>query len=156
MMAASSREALRRAFVGIGIEIQGTDDSEVAHETGAVFLSPPPFPSSPLANVLTFYFTSAGQSNAQRKVIVLLYTPPRPSIRLQEYKGFTEVPLEIKAYHITEQYMTDSILILIYGCLWVGIALRGSTRKSGSTRLQLNQRIDSQFSQKHPQKKEVG
>ena len=37
MLAASSRDALRRSLVGIAIEIQGTDYSEVAHETGAVF-----------------------------------------------------------------------------------------------------------------------
>jgi len=33
MVYASSRDALRRALVGIAIEIQGTDYSEVAHET---------------------------------------------------------------------------------------------------------------------------
>ncbi|KAI9512379.1 actin depolymerizing factor [Russula earlei] len=33
MVAASSREALRRALVGIAVEIQGTEDSEVALET---------------------------------------------------------------------------------------------------------------------------
>jgi hypothetical protein len=37
MVAASSREAIRRALVGIAVEIQGTDSSEVAYETGAVF-----------------------------------------------------------------------------------------------------------------------
>jgi cofilin len=38
MVAASSREAIRRSLVGIAIEIQGTDNSEVAYETGAGFL----------------------------------------------------------------------------------------------------------------------
>ncbi|KAI0789596.1 actin depolymerizing factor [Abortiporus biennis] len=33
MVAASSRDALRRALVGIAVEIQGTDYSEVAHES---------------------------------------------------------------------------------------------------------------------------
>ncbi|KAI0304457.1 recombinant Actophorin [Multifurca ochricompacta] len=33
MVAASSRDALRRALVGIALDIQGTDDSEVAYET---------------------------------------------------------------------------------------------------------------------------
>lgn len=33
MVAASSREAIRRALVGIAVEIQGTDSSEVAYET---------------------------------------------------------------------------------------------------------------------------
>jgi len=33
MVTASSREALRRSLVGIAIEIQGTDFSEVAYET---------------------------------------------------------------------------------------------------------------------------
>jgi hypothetical protein len=37
MVFASSRDALRRSLVGIAIEIQGTDDSEVAYETGAGF-----------------------------------------------------------------------------------------------------------------------
>lgn len=34
MLFAASKEALRRSLVGIAIEIQGTDLSEVAHETG--------------------------------------------------------------------------------------------------------------------------
>jgi len=33
MVFASSRDALRRSLVGIAVEIQGTDDSEVAYET---------------------------------------------------------------------------------------------------------------------------
>ncbi|KAK0242475.1 probable Cofilin [Armillaria ostoyae] len=33
MLFASSKDALRRAFVGIAVEIQGTDFSEVAHES---------------------------------------------------------------------------------------------------------------------------
>jgi len=33
MVYASSRDALRRSFQGIAVEIQGTDFSEVAHET---------------------------------------------------------------------------------------------------------------------------
>jgi Cofilin/tropomyosin-type actin-binding protein len=37
MVTASSRDALRRSLVGIAIEIQGTDYSEVAYETGASF-----------------------------------------------------------------------------------------------------------------------
>jgi len=32
MLAASSRDAIRRSLVGIAVEIQGTDYSEVAHE----------------------------------------------------------------------------------------------------------------------------
>jgi len=103
MVAASSRDSLRRSLVGIALEIQGTDESEVAYETGAVFLLAPPFPPLRLTNVLTFfYFTSAGESKA-RKLIVTYFPPvivhsspaPRPSIRLQEYKVFTEVLLEI-------------------------------------------------------------
>ena len=34
MLFASSKDALRRALVGIAAEIQGTDFSEVAHESG--------------------------------------------------------------------------------------------------------------------------
>ncbi|KAI0251972.1 actin depolymerizing factor [Lactifluus subvellereus] len=33
MVSASSRDAIRRSLVGIALEIQGTDYSEVAHET---------------------------------------------------------------------------------------------------------------------------
>jgi len=33
MVSASSRDAIRRSLVGIATEIQGTDDSEVAHDT---------------------------------------------------------------------------------------------------------------------------
>jgi hypothetical protein len=35
MVFASSKDALRRALVGIAVEIQGTDFSEVAYEAGA-------------------------------------------------------------------------------------------------------------------------
>jgi cofilin len=35
MLYASSKDALRRALVGIATEIQGTDFSEVAYENGA-------------------------------------------------------------------------------------------------------------------------
>lgn len=34
MVYAASRDALRRSLVGIAFEIQGTDFSEIAHETG--------------------------------------------------------------------------------------------------------------------------
>jgi hypothetical protein len=34
MLYASSKDALRKSLVGISAEIQGTDMSEVAHETG--------------------------------------------------------------------------------------------------------------------------
>lgn len=34
MVSASSRDAIRRSLVGIAVEIQGTDYSEVAFETG--------------------------------------------------------------------------------------------------------------------------
>jgi cofilin len=34
MLYASSKDALRKSLVGISSEIQGTDLSEVAHETG--------------------------------------------------------------------------------------------------------------------------
>ena len=35
MLFASSKEALRRSLVGIAVEIQGTDSSEIAFEAGA-------------------------------------------------------------------------------------------------------------------------
>jgi cofilin len=34
MLAASSKDALRKALVGINIEIQGNDESDVSYETG--------------------------------------------------------------------------------------------------------------------------
>lgn len=34
MLYASSKEALRRSLVGIATEFQGTDFSEIAHESG--------------------------------------------------------------------------------------------------------------------------
>jgi hypothetical protein len=40
MLFASSKDALRRALVGIGAEIQATDPSEVAHEVGAYPVHP--------------------------------------------------------------------------------------------------------------------
>lgn len=39
MLYASSKDALRKSLVGISSEIQGTDMSEVAHETGAFSIS---------------------------------------------------------------------------------------------------------------------
>ena len=41
MMAASSREALRRIFVGVKEEIQASDYSEVACDIGELFPSSP-------------------------------------------------------------------------------------------------------------------
>ena len=41
MLFASSRDALRRSLVGIATEIQGTDYSEVEHDTGAQILRSP-------------------------------------------------------------------------------------------------------------------
>lgn len=38
MLFASSKDALRKALVGIAVEIQGTDASEVSYETGAYVL----------------------------------------------------------------------------------------------------------------------
>jgi hypothetical protein len=54
MVFASSRDALRRSLVGIAVEIQGTDDSEVAYETGAVFSLLLPL------NYFILYFISPG------------------------------------------------------------------------------------------------
>jgi hypothetical protein len=39
MLFASSKDALRRSLVGVAVEIQGTDYSEVAHESGAFLAS---------------------------------------------------------------------------------------------------------------------
>lgn len=49
MVTASSREALRRSLDGIAAEIQGTDYSEVAYDTGefvSIFSSAPYLSSS--------------------------------------------------------------------------------------------------------------
>jgi cofilin len=37
MLFASSKDALRRSLVGVAFEIQGTDFSEVAYESGAYY-----------------------------------------------------------------------------------------------------------------------
>lgn len=51
-MTASSREPLRRSLDGIAVEIQGTDSSEVAYETGEFvsisIFSSRPYLSSPV------------------------------------------------------------------------------------------------------------
>lgn len=60
MVTASSREALRRALVGIAVEIQGTDPSEVAYETGELLLTF--FPD----RVLKFLFFLPVLEKAQR------------------------------------------------------------------------------------------
>jgi DNA-binding GntR family transcriptional regulator len=39
MLYAASKDALRRALVGVAVEIQGTDFSEVAYENGAFHFS---------------------------------------------------------------------------------------------------------------------
>jgi len=51
MVTASSREPLRRSLDGIAAEIQGTDYSEVAHDTSefvSIFFCPPYLFSSPV------------------------------------------------------------------------------------------------------------
>jgi hypothetical protein len=81
MVTASSRDALRRSLVGIAIEIQGTDYSEVAFETGG-FLSnfqlhlPRLFPRRPALRPFSgpyFLFPSPGQGKAHKLIIY-----PRP------------------------------------------------------------------------------
>ena len=72
MVTASSREALRRSFNGIAVEIQGTDYSEVAHDTGvfvSIFLQP---------SVLIF-FPSLGEGKARSLIIypsIILHSSP--------------------------------------------------------------------------------
>ena len=41
MMTASSREALRRGFYGVNVEIKGSDYSEVEYDAGELFPSSP-------------------------------------------------------------------------------------------------------------------
>ena len=83
---------------------------------------------------LTFSFNSIGQGKAWTLIVthippVVVHSSPAPcpSIRPQEYKGFTGVLLEIKPYHITEQYMTVSVFIMdVFG------TLRGSGDRLGN------------------------
>lgn len=62
MVSASSRDAIRRSLVGIATEIQGTDDSEVAHDIGK-FVS---IFSSPLVLILS---PSLGEGKARSLII---------------------------------------------------------------------------------------
>jgi hypothetical protein len=59
MVYASSRDALRRSLDGIGVEIQGTDYSEVSYEAGMFSLSrllEPQIMTRSLSNHLSFQF----------------------------------------------------------------------------------------------------
>ncbi len=59
MVTASSREALRRSLVGIAVEVQGTDYSEVAHATGGFcfhHLTSPIVPSPSTPPYLLFFY----------------------------------------------------------------------------------------------------
>ena len=67
MLYASSRDALRRALVGIAVEIQGTDYSEVAYESG-VYLSPSL--TKPFAHIICFPST---RQSIQGKLSFFLY-----------------------------------------------------------------------------------
>jgi hypothetical protein len=63
-VSASSRDILRRSFVGIALEVQGTEYSEVAHETGELKIrfSPPLF----YRIILPFFFPPKVLDKAQR------------------------------------------------------------------------------------------
>ena len=56
MLFASSKDALRRSLVGIAVEIQGTDFSEVAYESGAYLLL---FPTCQKYHIFWFPCTPA-------------------------------------------------------------------------------------------------
>jgi hypothetical protein len=58
MLFASSRDALRRSLVGIAVEIQGTDYSEVSWESGEIPLYP--------MNTLVDIYTSSVLDKASR------------------------------------------------------------------------------------------
>lgn len=76
MVYASSRDALRRSFQGIAVEIQGTDFSEVAHETGAFvirLLTPPFAPRRPISPFSPFF---PSQSWIKRQSAEYEYLPP--------------------------------------------------------------------------------
>jgi hypothetical protein len=86
MVTASSRDVLRRSLVGIAVEIQGTDSSEVAHETGEFLSNFPSAPSPPsppffFKKILTFLFPSPGQGKARKLIIYpqSLYIRPPPT-----------------------------------------------------------------------------
>lgn len=75
MVTASSRDALRRSFNGIAAEIQGTDYSEVAYDTGefvSIFSSPP---------YLLVLFPSLGEGKARSLIIYpqSFYIHPQPT-----------------------------------------------------------------------------
>jgi hypothetical protein len=73
MLFASSKDALRRALVGIGAEIQATDPSEVAHEVGAY----PVHPSRSLRSTL-IVFVGQFWTRSAAKSPLSSFTHPRP------------------------------------------------------------------------------
>ena len=58
MLFASSRDALRRALVGVAIEIQGTDFSEIAYEIGE-YMALSTFPICSVLCAILFYGRTA-------------------------------------------------------------------------------------------------
>ena len=52
MLAASSKDALRRSLVGIQVEVQASDHSEVAHETGT-YCPPTCTSGQPISKLVT-------------------------------------------------------------------------------------------------------
>jgi hypothetical protein len=97
MLAASSRDALRRSLVGIAVEIQGTDESEVAYESGAEFFFVLLcFSHVQLPHFLRFFSSSLSQSWRKQSAetdrcllpsghSTLVRQPPLLSIHLQEW-----------------------------------------------------------------------
>lgn len=114
MVAASSRDALRRSLQGIAIEIQGTDDSEVAYETGVSYFSPSA-PSSVRPSILTFCFQSWIRQCAEIDYLppIIVHSSPAHVLVCAYRKSinFTEVLLEIKPCHITDSSSQSR-------CLW--------------------------------------
>lgn len=68
MLYSSSKDALRRALVGVGIEVQATDFSEISHETSKPYLAT-------IMHVLTDLH-SPGQGEALWLLIYALLQPP--------------------------------------------------------------------------------
>jgi Cofilin/tropomyosin-type actin-binding protein len=104
MVSASSRDALRRSFVGIALEVQGTDYSEVAHETGELKIR-----FSPLFCRTSYLFLLSSHSTkswTKHCVAVDLYVTQQPPTPPKLPLNFQPVPSN----------STPNVLVLVIAC----------------------------------------
>lgn len=86
MLYASSKDALRRALVGIAVEIQGTDFSEVAYESGTSASYTSDF-SAPIYKSLSLNFDLTSTRESQSAINLWLYVlSTKPVVALNRPK----------------------------------------------------------------------